>query len=63
MSVADAVQRLDGAGVGQMYSQFEAAILRIAVSGKAEISESVDAMNAILFSFRAQGLAAPRRPQ
>ena len=28
-----------------LYSQFEAAILRIAISGQAEISESVDAMN------------------
>ena len=35
-----------------LYSQFEATILRIAVSGQAEISESVDALNAILFSFR-----------
>ena len=60
MSVADAVQRLDGAGVGQMYSQFEAAILRIAISGQAEISESVDAMNSILFSFRARDPAASR---
>ena len=35
-----------------LYSQFETAILRIAVSGQAEISESIDALNAILFSFR-----------
>lgn len=35
-----------------LYSQFETAVLRIAVSGQAEISESVDALNAILFSFR-----------
>ena len=35
-----------------LYSQFEAAILRIAISGQAEISESIDAMNEILISFR-----------
>lgn len=35
-----------------LYSQFETAILRLAVSGQAEISESIDAINAILFSFR-----------
>ena len=40
-----------------LYSQFETAILRIAVSGQAEISESIDAMNAILFSFRRPGEA------
>ena len=45
-----------------LYSQFEAAILRIAVSGQAEISESVDAMNSILFSFRARSSAASRIP-
>ncbi len=39
-----------------LFSQFETAVLRIAVSGQAEISESIDAMNAILFSFRAQGI-------
>ena len=43
-----------------LYSQFEAAILRIAISGQAEISESVDAMNSILFSFRARDPAASR---
>jgi TetR/AcrR family transcriptional regulator len=42
-----------------LYSQFETAVLRIAVSGQAEISESIDAMNSILFAFRARG-AAPR---
>lgn len=36
-----------------LYSQFETAVLRIAVSGQAEISESIDALNAILFAFRA----------
>ena len=35
-----------------LYSQFETAVLRIAVSGQAEISESIDAMNAILSTFR-----------
>ncbi len=38
-----------------LYAQFEAAILRIAVSGQAEIAESIDAVNAILFSFRTCG--------
>ena len=38
-----------------LYSQFETAVLRIAVSGQAEISESIDALNAILFAFRAHG--------
>ena len=35
-----------------LYSQFEAAILRIAISGQSEIAESIDAVNTILFSFR-----------
>lgn len=35
-----------------LYSQFETAILRLAVSGQAEISESIDAVNSILYSFR-----------
>ena len=35
-----------------LYSQFEAAILRIAVSGGADITESVEAMNAILAAFK-----------
>ena len=35
-----------------LYSQFETAVLRIAVSGQAEISESIDSMNAILSAFR-----------
>ena len=35
-----------------IYSQFEATILRIAVSGQAEIAESIDARNSILFAFR-----------
>ena len=38
-----------------LYSQFETAVLRIAVSGQAEISESIDAMNSILFAFRRLG--------
>ena len=37
-----------------LYSQFEAAVLRIAVSGKAEISDSIDKMNSILLAFRSQ---------
>ena len=37
-----------------LFSQFEAAVLRIAVSGKAEISDSIDKMNAILLAFRAR---------
>ena len=43
-----------------LYSQFETAVLRIAVSGQAEISESIDALNAILFAFRARGENAGR---
>ncbi len=43
-----------------LYSQFETAVLRIAVSGQAEISESVDALNAILFAFRSRNDNAPR---
>lgn len=35
-----------------LYSQFETAVLRITVSGQAEISESIDALNAILFNLR-----------
>lgn len=35
-----------------VYSQFESAILRITVSGDAEITESVDSLNALLLSFR-----------
>lgn len=46
--------------VALLYSQFEAAALRIAVSGQAEISESIDSLNAILFSFRERGEGAPR---
>lgn len=37
-----------------LYSQFEVVVLRIAVSGKAEISDSIDQMNSILLAFRAQ---------
>ena len=36
-----------------LYSQFEAACLRIAVSGAAELSESIDQVDGILFSLRA----------
>ena len=43
-----------------LYSQFETAVLRIAVSGQAEISESIDALNAILFAFRSQRDGARR---
>lgn len=43
-----------------LYSQFEAAALRLTLSGRAEISESVDATNAILFSFRAPAAGVPR---
>ena len=35
-----------------LYSQFETAVLRIAVSGQAEISDSIDSMNAILSALR-----------
>jgi len=34
-----------------LYSQFEAAVLRLTLSGKAELSESIDAVNALLVSF------------
>ena len=37
-----------------LYSQFEVVVLRIAVSGKAEISDSIDKMNSILLAFRPQ---------
>lgn len=37
-----------------IYSQFETAVLRIAVSGRAELSSLVDDLNAILFLFRAK---------
>ena len=43
-----------------LYSQFEAVILRLTLSGRAELSESVDTINAILFSFRAPSAGAPR---
>ena len=36
-----------------LYSQFETAILRIAVTGQAELSAAVDALEAILIAFRA----------
>lgn len=37
-----------------LFSQFEVVVLRIAVSGKAEISDSIDQMNSILLAFRSQ---------
>ena len=43
-----------------IYSQFEAAALRIAVTGNAELSESIDQMDGILFSFRSVETAARR---
>lgn len=36
-----------------LYSQFEAAALRIVVTGNAELSESIDQLDGILFSLRA----------
>ena len=36
-----------------IYSQFEVAVLRLAVSGDARLSDSIDKMNAILLAFRA----------
>lgn len=38
-----------------IYSQFETAVLRIAVSGQAELSSIIDDLNAILFLFRGDG--------
>ena len=35
-----------------IYSQFEVAVLRLAVSGDAQLSDSIDQMNAILYAFR-----------
>ncbi|MGN0832221.1 MAG: TetR/AcrR family transcriptional regulator [Kiritimatiellia bacterium] len=43
-----------------LYSQFEAVVLRLTLSGRAELSESVDATNAILFSFRVPAAGVPR---
>ena len=37
-----------------LYTQFEAAVVRLTLSGKAELSESIDTVNSILFSFRVQ---------
>lgn len=37
-----------------LFSQFETAVLRLAVSGQAELAESIDAINSLLFSFRAR---------
>ena len=36
-----------------IYSQFEVAVLRIAISGDARLSDSIDKMNSILYAFRA----------
>ena len=36
------------------YSQFEVAVLRLAVSGDAQLSDSIDQMNAILYAFRSR---------
>lgn len=57
--------RLDPArAVALIYSQFEAAVLRLAVSGQAERSVSVGALDALLQSFRdkARVCEAPRGP-
>ena len=35
-----------------IYSQFEVAVLRLAISGDAQLSDSIDTMNAILYAFR-----------
>jgi len=43
-----------------LYSQFEAAVVRLTLSGRAELSESIDAVNSILFSFRIQRPGASR---
>ena len=43
-----------------IYSQFEAVALRIAVTGNAELSESIDLLDAILFSYRSAETAARR---
>lgn len=45
---------------GLLYSQFEATVLRLTLSGKAELSESIDAVNALLFSFRSVTPGTPR---
>ena len=37
-----------------IYSQFEVAVLRLAVSGDAQLSDSIDQMNAILYAFRSR---------
>ena len=37
-----------------IYSQFEVVVLRIAVSGDAQLSDSIDKLNAILLAFRSQ---------
>ena len=45
-----------------IYSQFEAAILRIGISGGAEISDSIGSLNMILLSFR-PGVSRSDRPR
>ena len=44
-----------------IYSQFEAAILRITVSGGAELSDSISALNAILLALSAPAVNAEQR--
>ena len=43
-----------------LYTQFEAAVVRLTLSGRAELSESIDAVNSILFSFRVHQPGVPR---
>jgi hypothetical protein len=43
-----------------IYSQFEAAILRITVSGGAELTDSVSALNAILLALSVPATKAER---
>jgi len=49
-----------GRATSLLYSQFETAILRLAVSGQAELSESIDAINSILFAMRSPEGSARR---
>lgn len=37
-----------------LFSQFEAVVIRLTLSGRAELSESIDAVDSILFGFRVQ---------
>ena len=45
-----------------LYTQFEAAVVRLTLSGRAELSESIDADNSMLFSFRVHQPGVPRYP-